>query len=74
MVEQSNRIAAVRKRKFPGWDARAVHGDLIDRCSRGQTVDPRITDPNGEYQVIRSGDDVCESFHAGKTCLPDYRF
>ena len=50
MVEQSNRIAAARKREFPGWDARAVHGNLIDRCSRGQTIDPRITDLNGEYQ------------------------
>ena len=50
MVEQSNRIAAARKRKFPGWDARALHGDLIGRCSRGQAIDPRITNPNGEYQ------------------------
>ena len=50
MVETFNSIAAANKHRHPGCDLRAVHGDLIDRYNLRPGVDPRITDPGGEYQ------------------------
>lgn len=50
MVEKFNSIAAANKHRHPGCDLRAVHGDLIDRYNLRPDVDPRITDPDGDYQ------------------------
>ena len=50
MVEEFNSIAAVNKHRHPGCELKAVHGDLIDRYNLRPGVDPRITDPGGDYQ------------------------
>ena len=50
MVDQYNKNAAKSKTKHPGCDMRAVYGDLIDRFDLRPALDPRITDPEGEYQ------------------------